>query len=170
MTTVFLAVPGLSDVQMEALLTLGLHQQLLESDQLSAMYTLSKGGGWRGVTFDARTNKRLSKAFGSFGPRRRSSYSKRQSYTRVGSKLDKLEASNGVASMSRNRLTTDGADGNIEVNELASDISVFEFDKEAAEAIIQGGADYTEAKPTLRLVQSEAEKGRTLVMLIILAA
>ncbi|CAK9118749.1 unnamed protein product [Durusdinium trenchii] len=40
------------------------------------------------------------------------------------------------------------------VNELASDISVFEFDKEAAEAIIQGGADYTEAKPTLRLVQS----------------
>ena len=31
-----------------ALLTLGLHQQLLESDQLSAMYTLSKGGGWRG--------------------------------------------------------------------------------------------------------------------------
>lgn len=201
MTTVFLAVPGLSDVQMEvqtgtqnrpakllrtsqgaicpaealigshcrgkwiavasscglmipevqalneetreALLTLGLHQQLLESDQLSAMYTLSKGGGWRGVTFDARTNKRLSKAFGSFGPRRRSSYSKRQSYTRVGSKLDKLEASNGVASMSRNRLTTDGADGNIEVaavldfQRFVSDsgrLSV-EFDEEAAKEL-----------------------------------
>lgn len=42
------------------------------------------------------------------------------------------------------------------VNELASDISVFEFDMTAAEAIIKSGKDDDgkEAKPTLRLVQS----------------
>jgi len=41
------------------------------------------------------------------------------------------------------------------VNELASDISVFEFDREATEAIIQGGrAGAAQAQPTLRLVQS----------------
>lgn len=43
------------------------------------------------------------------------------------------------------------------VNELASDISIFEFDMAAAEEIIKGGKDddgKQEAKPTLRLVQS----------------
>jgi len=97
-----------------ALLTLGLHQQLLESDQLSAMYTLSKGGGWRGVTFDAKTSKRLSKALGNFGPRKRSSYSKRQSYTRVGSKLQP-DASVPITSSRSMRLSSYDADGNIPV-------------------------------------------------------
>lgn len=42
------------------------------------------------------------------------------------------------------------------VNELASDVSVFEFDRAAAEAIIKAGPDQTsaDAPPTLRLVQS----------------
>ncbi|CAE7036184.1 pgl [Symbiodinium natans] len=41
------------------------------------------------------------------------------------------------------------------VNELASDISVFEFDHEATQAIIQGGRQgAAQAQPTLRLVQS----------------
>eukprot|EP00928_Gymnodinium_smaydae_P012882 TRINITY_DN14703_c0_g2_i1.p1 TRINITY_DN14703_c0_g2~~TRINITY_DN14703_c0_g2_i1.p1 ORF type:complete len:876 (+),score=98.39 TRINITY_DN14703_c0_g2_i1:74-2701(+) len=39
-----------------SLMSAGLHQQLLQSDQLSALYTMSKGGGWRGVTFDASTS------------------------------------------------------------------------------------------------------------------
>ena len=97
-----------------ALLTLGLHQQLLESDQLSAMYTLSKGGGWRGVTFDAKTSKRLSKALGNFGPRKRSSYNKRQSYTRVGSKLQP-DAAVPITSSRSMRLSSYDADGNIAV-------------------------------------------------------
>ncbi|CAE7288342.1 pgl [Symbiodinium sp. CCMP2592] len=41
------------------------------------------------------------------------------------------------------------------VNELASDISVFEFDHEATEAVIKGGRPgAAQAQPTLRLVQS----------------
>lgn len=41
------------------------------------------------------------------------------------------------------------------VNELASDVSVFEFDRQAAEALIEGGAEKAaDAKPTLRIVQS----------------
>eukprot|EP00933_Yihiella_yeosuensis_P020912 TRINITY_DN16687_c0_g1_i1.p1 TRINITY_DN16687_c0_g1~~TRINITY_DN16687_c0_g1_i1.p1 ORF type:complete len:433 (-),score=69.78 TRINITY_DN16687_c0_g1_i1:73-1371(-) len=41
------------------------------------------------------------------------------------------------------------------VNELASDVSVFAFNREAAEALIKGGHEKAaEAKPTIRLVQS----------------
>ncbi|CAL1171232.1 unnamed protein product [Cladocopium goreaui] len=198
MTSVFLAVPGLSDVQMEvqtgtqnrpamllrtaqgavcpaealigshcrgkwiavarscglmiheiqllkeetrgALLTLGLHQQLLESDQLSAMYTLSKGGGWRGVTFDAKTSKRLSKTLGSFGPRKRSSYSKRQSYVRVGSKQTG-DMAVPITSSRSVRLPSD--DGNIPVaavldfQRFVSDSGRLsaEFDEEASHPV-----------------------------------
>eukprot|EP00435_Cladocopium_sp_Y103_P018095 s959_g4.t1 len=123
-----------------ALLTLGLHQQLLESDQLSAMYTLSKGGGWRGVTFDAKTSKRLSKALGSFGPRKRSSYSKRQSYVRVGSKQT-ADLAVPITSSRSVRLPSD--DGNIPVaavldfQRFVSDsgrLSV-EFDEEATHPV-----------------------------------
>ncbi|CAE8653299.1 unnamed protein product [Polarella glacialis] len=56
----------------------GLHQQLVQADQLSALYTLSKGGGWRGVTFDASTSGMVnSTALEDMGPRLRRSYTER---------------------------------------------------------------------------------------------
>eukprot|EP00438_Fugacium_kawagutii_P020293 Skav211643 [mRNA] locus=scaffold1290:52575:60776:- [translate_table: standard] len=59
-----------------------------------------------GVTFDAKTSKRLSKALGSFGPRKRSSYNKRQSYVRVGSK-NPAEISVPITSSRSVRLPSD---------------------------------------------------------------
>ena len=66
--------------------SIALHQQMMQTDQLSAMYTLSKGGGWRGVTFDASTNNRPCKALEGFGPRLRSSHARRKEFARVGSR------------------------------------------------------------------------------------
>jgi len=42
------------------------------------------------------------------------------------------------------------------VNELSSEVSVFEFDRDAAEELMQGGSDekVAKARPTLRLVQT----------------
>eukprot|EP00439_Symbiodinium_sp_Y106_P033419 s6604_g4.t1 len=206
--------------------SIALHQQMLQTDQLSAMYTLSKGGGWRGVTFDASTSKRPVKALEGFGPRLRSSHAKRKEFARVGSRATAAESSFDVGKLStppakdRPRAATNSPDDEIPVaavldfqrfvssserpslgsaeadeiidkaestrtlsdnvvfnrrkalgpryiefhptlpicyvvNELASDISVFEFDHEATEAIIKGGRPgAAQAQPTLRLVQS----------------
>ena len=79
--------------------SIALHQQLLQTDQLSAMYTLSKGGGWRGVTFDASTSKRPCKALEGFGPRLRSSHARRKQFARVGSRAT-VESSMEVGKMS----------------------------------------------------------------------
>ena len=76
--------------------SIALHQQMLQTDQLSAMYTLSKGGGWRGVTFDANTSKRPCKALEGFGPRLRTSHAKRKQFARVGSRATAADSTMDV--------------------------------------------------------------------------
>jgi SulP family sulfate permease len=63
------------------LLAVGMHQQCEQHDQLSALYTVSRGGGWHGVTFDASTRGgEAERALDSIGPRLRSS-SKHRSHS-----------------------------------------------------------------------------------------
>mmetsp|Transcript_117844 Transcript_117844/g.334114 ORF Transcript_117844/g.334114 Transcript_117844/m.334114 type:complete len:828 (-) Transcript_117844:121-2604(-) len=53
-----------------SLLKVGFDQQLAQADHLSSLYTLSRGGGWRGVTFDADTCKKIcTQVLSDNGPR-----------------------------------------------------------------------------------------------------
>jgi len=50
-------------VSLPTLFEAGLRQQCQQMDQLSALYTVSRGGGWHGVTFDSSTRNGEAESF-----------------------------------------------------------------------------------------------------------